>query len=64
MTETSTITLPGTAHGKIEVLFCEACLECCCWECVCAGQKHAGHKVVSFETAYAERKSVFEKRIA
>lgn len=51
-------------HNKIEILFCEVCLECCCWECVCTGQKHAGHKVVSFETAYTERKAVLEKRLA
>ena len=52
------------AHGKLEVLFCENCLECCCWACMCAGQRHAGHKVVSYETAYDERKGALEKRLA
>ena len=63
--ETSTVSL-GTcpAHGKLELQFCEDCLECCCWECMCNGQKHAGHKIVSYEVAYEKRKAVLEQRLA
>lgn len=62
--ETNTTSLGVCSqHHHLEVLFCEGCLECCCWECVCTGQKHAGHKVVSFETAYSERKAALERRL-
>ena len=52
------------AHNELELFFCNDCLECCCWKCVCMEQKHNGHKLVYYDTAYKERKDMFETRKA